>query len=218
MPSTPENLTPACQRPAGGLPANPHTVPHRRRAARQRPLPDAQAAITALPVPDTAPPYDDDANLSGSAPPVTEPVPHDCTPEAARANGSEAGPRPSTPAGTWPCQFAQVLSETLAGSRPSSQIARWTTEQARERIRQLGPMLAAPRQPRVRRVIVTSPVQGVLEMTVIVDIGSRSRAVAVRLERPAAGSNAASPPVATQTPDPARKSPATWLCTAVEAA
>jgi hypothetical protein len=67
-------------------------------------------------------------------------------------------------------------------------------------------------------VIVTSPVQGVLEMTVIVDIGSRARAVAVRLERPATASDAANPLTATQTPGPARKSNTTWLCTAVEAA
>jgi hypothetical protein len=78
-------------------------------------------------------------------------------------------------------------------------------------------MLAASRQPRVRRVIVTSPVQGVLEMTVIVDIGSRSRAVAVRLERPATGAGPGSAPMAGQTPGAAGNSP-TWLCTVVEAA
>lgn len=120
-----------------------------------------------------------------------------------------ACPAPVT--GSWPSQFAQVLSEALAGSRPASQLTPWTTDQARKRISQLGPMLARPAAahgPRVRRVIVTSPVQDVLEMTVIVDIGARARAIAVRLERP---------------PDPnARRfqpAPGTaWLCTAIEAA
>jgi hypothetical protein len=218
MPSTPDNPTPAHPQPTGRHPASQRAVPYRRRAARQRPLPDAQAAIFALPVPDTAPPYDDDADLTTPEPPVPQPVPNDVGPDARSANGAVLGPQPSAPPGTWPSQFAQVLSETLAGSRPSSQIARWTTEQARERIRQLGPMLAASRQPRVRRVIVTSPVQGVLEMTVIVDIGSRARAVAVRLERPATGRDAANPLTANQTPGQARNSNATWLCTAVEAA
>jgi len=85
--------------------------------------------------------------------------------------------------GTWPSQFAQVLAETLAGSRPADQIAPWTTEQARRRISQLGPMLATAHRPRVRRVIVSSPASGVLEMTVIVGLGAHVRAVAVRLER-----------------------------------
>ena len=142
--------------------------------------------------------------------------------------------------GTWPSQFAQVLSETLAGSRPASQLTPWTTEQARRRISQLGPVLAqrgvpgpsgpasrlggrppgqatAP-QPRVRRVIVSSPVQGVMEMTVIVDLGGRSRAVAVRLERPSPGdirTRAQPGPYARR-----RQSPPAggWLCTAIEAA
>ena len=52
----------------------------------------------------------------------------------------------------WPSQFAQVLAETLAGSRPARQLAPWTTEQARRRIRQLGPMLATDQRPKVRRV------------------------------------------------------------------
>lgn len=213
MPSTSENLSPAPQQHAYGLPVSPRAVP-RRQAIRQRPLPDAQAAISALSVPDTAPPYDDH-DLGVSRPSVTERSTSGCGPDDPAAG---SGQRPSPPAGTWPSQFAQVLSETLAGSRPASQLAPWTTEQARERVRQLGPMLAASRQPRVRRVIVTSPVQGVLEMSVIVDIGSRSRAIAVRLERPSTGTDAASAPVAARTPGAARKSPGTWLCTVVEAA
>jgi len=215
MPSTPENLIPAQPQLAHRLPASPCAVPHRRRATPQRPLPDAQAAISALSVPDAAPPYDD-ADPTEHTPPVIEPLPGGCGPCAPGTTTSD--PQPWPRAGTWPNQFAQVLSETLAGSRPASQLVPWTTEQARERIRQIGPMLAASRQPRVRRVIVTSPVQGVLEMTVIVDMGSRSRAIAVRLEHPATVSDTATASLAAQTPRATRKSPAAWLCTAVEAA
>ncbi len=175
------------------------------RAIARRPLPDAQA-IRALAVPDLAPPFDDSEPARPSTQ-VTEPLPDGQGTTVAGASRSDPQPVPLT--GTWPSQFAQVLSETLAGSRPASQLNPWTTERARERISQLGPLLAASRQPRVRRVIITSPVQGVLEMTVIVDIGSRSRAVAVRLERP----SPATPPITGQS---AR--PAAWLCTAVEAA
>jgi hypothetical protein len=95
-----------------------------------------------------------------------------------------------------------VLAETLAGSRPASQLAKWTTEQARRRISQLAPLLAEANRPRVRRVIVSSPAGGVLEMTVVVGFGARVRALAVRLEHAAATAD----------------SPASWLCTAVEAA
>lgn len=91
--------------------------------------------------------------------------------------------QPSPADGTWPSKFAQVLAETLAGSRPPDQIVPWTTDQARRRIGQLGPLLAATHRPRVRRILVTSPASGVLEMTVIVGVGPRVRAVAVRLEQ-----------------------------------
>ena len=125
-----------------------------------------------------------------------------------------------------------MLAETLAGSRPADQIMPWTTEQARRRISQLGPVLATAYQPRVRRVIVSSPASGVLEMTVIVGLGSHVRAVAVRLER--ASTRPPSEPSAhggTRPTQPGRpwrsdnraanRRPASsseWLCTAIEAA
>ena len=178
----------------------------RRRAAGRRPLPDAQAIRTCL-VPEAGPPYDD-AGAAGGIAHVTQ------RERRAAAGGITEQPRQlakAQPAGSgwWPSQFAQVLAETLAGSRPAGQIRPWTTEQARKRIDELGPMLNAARQPRVRRVIVTSPAQGVLEMTVIVDFGARARAVAVRLERPPAPGSAGRP---------RPPAPATWLCTHIEAA
>jgi Family of unknown function (DUF6459) len=105
-------------------------------------------------------------------------------------------------AAAWPSQFAQILAETLAGYRPERHLEPWTTERARRRISQLGPMLAGARQPRVRRVVLSAPAGDVLEMTIIVDVGSRIRAIAVRLEQPG------------------RRGPADrrWRCTDVEAA
>ena len=108
----------------------------------------------------------------------------------------------------WPSQFAQVLAETLAGSRPASQITPWTTERARAHIRRLGPLLAAEQRPRVQRVLTSRPVKDVVEVSVIVGFGSRTRALAARLER--AG------PQAATLGRPARQ--ARWLCTAVESA
>jgi hypothetical protein len=120
---------------------------------------------------------------------------------------SPASPGQATPA-TWPSQFAQVLAETLAGARPPGQITPWTTDQARKRIRQLGPTLSAGVQPRVRRILTSRPSADVVEMTVIVGFGPRVRAIAVRLERAARHADSPGRPA----------TPPRWICTAIEAA
>ena len=180
-----------------------------RRAGRQAPLPDA-VAIRRVAVPDGAPPYDDevgagrlepsgfaanDEDHNGNVPnepfPATRPgTPgHLDNPESPHPRGSRGSPRPrgaaGPPTGTdaWPSQFAQILAETLAGSRPAHQLTPWTTEQARRRIRQLGPLLATDQRPRVRRVLTSAPADNVLELTAIVGFGPRVRALALRLER-----------------------------------
>jgi len=186
-------------------------TPVTRRIADRGPLPDA-VAVRQIPVPDTAPPYDDAGSWStaagadpsvgpaicvltnanaatNAAPPDGEPVVATPAARAASAATSDRVAATAVPAprsavhGPWPSQFAQVLAETLAGSRPPRQIVPWTTEQTRKRISQLGPLLATAQQPRVRRVIVTCPAPDVLEMTIIVSMGQRVRALAVRLER-----------------------------------
>ena len=136
-------------------------------------------------------------------------------PARRRPRDTDGGPRSgragSTPEGDgdrWPSQFAQVLAETLAGSRPASQIAPWTTERARAHIRRLGPLLAVGQRPRVQRVLTSRPVEDVVEVSVVVGFGPRTRALAARLER--AGPQPATPG------RPARQ--ARWLCTDVESA
>jgi hypothetical protein len=164
-------------------------------------------APAALPVPDPAPAFDDAALTAHceSAWPAWPQGPERTAPAAAstKSAGGPAG-EPSQPdASRWPSQFAQVLAETLTGSRPPAQIARWTTEQARRRISELCPVLAASHRPRIRRVIVSSPAADVIEMAMVVGLGTRVRAIAVRLERGAARS---------------RSAVADWCCTAVETA
>jgi Family of unknown function (DUF6459) len=241
-----------------------------RRPTRRRPLPDA-AAVRLLPVPDSAPPYDDSL---GEAGPAGRPVPSARAPEEAarparprpggtttrpaptpqtpaqpatsgQSSPSAARDKPSSPAAPgrpprratpgpsspsagargaaearWPSQFAQVLAETLAGSRPQGQIRPWTTDQARRRIRQLGPSLTAEVRPRVRRIMTSRPATGVVEMTVVVGFGPRIRALAVRLER-----EATARPADTGRDGPYRSpgserdaGAARWICTAIEAA
>jgi len=191
----------------------------------QRSLPEA-VAVRLLAVPDSAPPYDDDrdtftsmnapqgAPVTGRADPSTPAaLPDDAADDRAAppvpALPPSGGPQPPEPAAAWPGQFAQVLAETLAGSRAQGQIVPWTSDQVRRRIRQLGPMLAAGTVPRVRRVMTTCPAAGVVEMTVVVGLGPKVRALAVRLEERDGPRHlhTARHPAAPR-----------WVCTAIEAA
>jgi len=150
-----------------------------------------------------------DEQLPGEGPGAgPQPGPRDGPPEPrpARAPGQARSPGQAQP--SWPSKFAQVLAETLAGSRPPRQIEPWTTERARRHIQRLGPMLAAGERPRVKRVVTFRPTSDAVEMTVIVSIGPKVRAIAVRLERD--GPRGASPGRDAQ--------PARWVAVAVEAA
>ncbi len=114
---------------------------------------------------------------------------------------SRSEPRAGEPAAAWPRQFAVLLAEALAGTRPASQLKPWLSDRASAQAHRLGPLFGNARQLRVTRVISTYPARDVIEMTIIVDLGTRRRALAIRLEL---GTTAAASP--------------RWLCTAVEAA
>jgi Family of unknown function (DUF6459) len=110
------------------------------------------------------------------------------------------------PAIAWSRQFAQVIAEILAGARSPRQLAPLATEHVRTRIGQLSQTLMPGQKPRIRRIVTSRPTARVVEMTVVLSFGPRSRALALRLEhvpprRPAPGL-------------PGR--PARWLCTEIE--
>jgi hypothetical protein len=195
-----QNLPPELPWPGPGLPASPVVVPmlptRLRQPGRHAPLPDP-VAVRRLAVPDSAPPYDDERAAA-----VAGPASQDGRDPAAEADSADRARRAGEPAAgadCWPGQFAQALAEALAGSRPANQLVPWTTEQARRRIRQLGPTLATGQRPRVRRVMTSAPREDVLEITAVVGFGARVRVLALRLERADAG-------------EPA------WQCTALESA
>jgi len=144
--------------------------------------------------------------------------------------------------GDWARRFALLLCEALAGARPIRQIQPWTTERARPKLERLMPLFGGGQRPRVLRVITTRPTRDVIEMTVVVGLERRTRALAVRLERtdpadqagwrdqswlkqtarsqPAQPGPAAQPGLGGrpgQAPQPTRTGPR-WLCTAIEAA
>ena len=156
------------------------------------PTQDLPSAIMLVPVPDFWPPL-----KAGQA---TEQ-------EAARSANTQASPMPQTktqPASPpWPRQFALLLAEGLAGLRPVRQLLPWMSEQGGAHLHRLLPLFAGSHRPRLQRVITAQPARDVIEMTMIVAFGPRTRALAVRLE---------------QTACAARPSTPQWRCTAIEAA
>lgn len=97
--------------------------------------------------------------------------------------GRPPGPDPVRLAGL----LARAWLEVRTGRRPLAQLAPLVSPAARRRLAaQLGsapPSGPADRPPRVRRLIPSTPAVGVREVTVLVDHGGRTTAIAVRMER-----------------------------------
>ena len=184
--------------------------------------PTTWRSVQLISIPDAAPPYD--CETHGAACPAARGAVGSAREFAlagspGSADGAAAAPGRAAAApglagttalvGTtaaWPRQFAQVMVEILAGVRPQRQIDPLATDRVRAQIRHLGPVLLAERRPRIQRVVTSRPATGVIEMTVVVSFGPRSRALAMRLEYVAP--REAAPGL------PAR--PARWLCTELE--
>jgi len=204
--------------------------------SRDHPMPDEQppaaddlSALRLLALPDLGPPFDDDpaagaivtaeagtvglgrSNRDGAA-----------TADAAATADTGAGAARARADSDWARQFALLLSEALGGARPVRQILPLTTERTRLQLDRLMPLFRSGRRPRVLRVITTRPTRDVIEMTVVVGLERRTRALAVRLERtdPADRSGRRDQSARLKQAGhsrPAQLSPR-WLCTAVEAA
>lgn len=178
-------------------------------SARTPDLPSSLTGPRLVQVPAGWPPFD--CETHGAACPV---APWAGTADAevspVRAEAEPPGPAPALDAGpalgaagVWPRRFAQGIVEVLAGTRPAKQLASHTTERVRSQIGLLSRSLAADQRPTVRRVFTSRPTAGVVEMTVVLGFGPRSRALAMRLEyRPG---RAATPGRSAR--------PARWLCT-----
>jgi Family of unknown function (DUF6459) len=169
------------------------------------------ANLRLVKVPDAAPPYDCQIHGARCAAPAFDEAPLLRTPAApAPVLAAPVLPAPvlaADPATARPRQLALVIVEVLAGVRPDRQLVPLATDRVRARVRGLTPHLASERRPRIQRIVTSRPAARAVEMTVVVNFGPRSRALAMRFEhvaeRPAAPGW------------PAR--PARWLCTAIEA-
>jgi len=180
-------------------------------------MPDL-SSLRLVKVPSTAPPYDCQVHgawcpsgadvPAGPVLPVAAVAPVAAVSPAAAVSQRSAGPAAAAdPVAARPRQLAVVIVEVLAGVRPGRQLVPLATDRVRARAGNLAPLLAAGRRPRISRIVMSRPADRVVEMTVVVNFGARSRALAMRFEhaaaRPAAPGWPARPP--------------RWLCTALEA-
>ena len=222
-PTAPSQPTPPDAPTAPGHPTPPEPlVPPGHPAP---PEPPASPGLRLVTVPAGWPPYDCESH--GAACPVareaatTNPHVSRHAPAPARASGPAALPPAALPPAALPPaalppaasqataltrQFAQVIVEILAGSRPLRQTVGWTTDRVRAQIGDLTRLVTSEQRPRIRRIVTSQPAASVVEMTVVISFGPRSRALAMRFEQMPA-----------RQPAPGRPArPARWLCTEIE--
>src|SRR5580704_9888096 len=185
--------------PAGWPPYDCEThgaaCPVARAAALTKPHISHQAPAPAGPPRPTAPPLAPDQSMAGQG-----------SAGQSSAGQSSAGQSSAGQTTAVPRKFAQVIVEILAGSRPLRQTVGWTTDRVRAQIGDLTQVLASDQRPRIRRVVTSQPAASVVEMTVVVTFGARSRALAMRFEH-----------VPARQPRPGLPArPARWLCTELE--
>jgi hypothetical protein len=99
------------------------------------------------------------------------------------------------------------------------QLLPWLSERGSVHLHRLLPLFADGHRPHVTRVLTTQPAKDVIEMTLIITVGPRTRALAVRLERVDPGQWPAwREKLATQAAKPRSAASPRWQCTDIEAA
>jgi hypothetical protein len=173
--------------------------------------PEDLSAMRLLTVPDVWPPLD--------SPPAD-------APQCQRPTGTASTEQTDNPPGdqadggnAWPRQFAVLLAEALTGARPVRQILPWLSRRGTVHLHQLLPLFSGGQGARVQRIMTTQPSPDAIEMTLIVAVGPRTRALAVRLTR----AEPTQQPqwrgkLAARTAETRSAGPARWLCTDIEAA
>jgi hypothetical protein len=178
---------------------------------------DDLSGLRLVPVPDVGPPFDGEFLPDAAASAAAGQIGLGPGARAASRNPmtSTSGIGRGEGPGEWPQQFARLLAEALAGARPVRQILPWTSDRARGQLHKLMPLFGSGQRPRVQRVIATRPTREVIEMTVIVNVNTRTRALAIRLEHTAPRRQLSRhADRAVDSTQPALR----WVCTDIEAA
>lgn len=166
---------PTVELPPGSLPARPRRL---RPVPALEPPYDDELGTPTRPVlrlvVDAAPtlPFDERSSAS--------PVVADDTVFTGQPTDRHQLPDPAR----WAARLVQAVAEVLAGSRPLQQLMPWTDErvylQLTGRLRRQRTVVSAP--ARLCSVRVSEPRDGVAEACAVLRRGTRSRAVALRLE------------------------------------
>jgi hypothetical protein len=143
-------------------------------------------------VPPADPPYDDSTRGAGG-PPVTygslalardpHPYPAVAPLPVPAAGGAFCGPPGSVPDERRLRGLGQALAEVLAGRRPPQTVQTRLSGRAYRELVRAGKMIEAERPPLVGLPHVQRPREGAVEMCLLVHCGTRSRVLALRLER-----------------------------------
>jgi hypothetical protein len=181
---------------------------------------DDLSGLRLVPVPDVGPPFDGEMVPSTPAFVAVGGATAECPQPGQLANpmASTAGIGRDEGPGEWPQQFARLLAEALAGARPVRQILPWTSDRARGHLLKLMPLFGGGQRPRVQRVIATRPTREVIEMTVIVSVSTRTRALAIRLEHMAPRRHLSRHLDRAVGNVDSTQQALRWVCTAIEAA
>jgi hypothetical protein len=115
-------------------------------------------------------------------PDVWAPLDREPAAGAEPARPSQVQPPAVDPGPVLPRQFAAFLVEGLAGVRPVRQLMPWMSTRGGAHLQRLMPLFKCGQQPKVLRVLTSRPAPDVIEMTMVVVTGPRTRALAVRLE------------------------------------
>jgi hypothetical protein len=113
---------------------------------------------------------------------VWPPLGHEQAPADEPHRPGHSQPLAPDPGPVLPRQFASFLVEGLAGIRPVRQLLPWMSKRGSVHLHRLMPLFRDGHQPRVLRVLTARPAPDVIEMTIVVVTGPRTRALAVRLE------------------------------------
>ncbi|OLT15252.1 hypothetical protein BJF86_09225 [Serinicoccus sp. CNJ-927] len=100
--------------------------------------------------------------------------------------GPQATPTTDLPeASAWAERMLRAVLEVCAGSRPVEQLSRWLSPDVRDRIGRRGQLArrraGRHRPPRVRTLLTCHPADGVCELSAVILLDGRVRALAVRM-------------------------------------
>lgn len=187
--------------------------------------PSDLSAMQILTVPDVWPPIDCPPTVGL---PRQQPAPfvdhasaadHASPADHVSPGGSGELGQPADGGQAWPRRFAVLLVEALTGARPERQIQPWLSPRGSLHLRRLLPLFCGGQGARVQRVLTAQPTPDVIEMTLIVAVGSRIRALAVRLTLTAPERQPEwREELPARTAEPRSATSPRWLCTDIEAA